>query len=244
MEEGEMKRLWVVMLVLAMVPLMATPTWAEKGGTPGPPDKPGNPNDEPRVSVTCVSPWWAGHFFETGDFDIYLDRNNPDACVDVFTQTAGKWKVTVTLEEGIWRKPELMLMPRDAAWADWPSDSCGGEKRFGDAVYGEWELPPAWDERGFDVVPVATVNACPGWDAETVGGDGIGDWGELVERAAGIDDYNDFGQVLASEGPPVQTVVVTTKTGEIHPLAFVVWSHNLRKGDRIRIHVDLPPLGD
>lgn len=129
-----MKRLWVVMLVLALVPLMATPTWAEKGGIPGPPDKPDNPNDEPRVSVTCVSPWWEGDF-KTGDFDIYLDRNNPDACVDVLTESAGQWEVTVTLEEGIWRKPELMMVPRDAAWADWPSDSCGGEKRVGDAVY-------------------------------------------------------------------------------------------------------------
>jgi hypothetical protein len=99
---------------------------------------------------------------------------------------------------------------------------------------------PVWDEREFVDVPAATVNACPGWDATPVGGDGVGELGELVERAAGIGEFSTFEQVLASEGDPVETVVVTTPTGEIHPLAFVVWSHNLRKGDRIRIHVDLP----
>jgi hypothetical protein len=33
-------------------------------------------------------------------------------------------------------------------------------------------------------------------------------------------------------------------TNEPHPLAFVVWSHNLRKGETVLIHVDLPHLDE
>jgi len=82
-----MRRILVVTLALATLTLIALPGTAKKGGIPGPPDK---PDDEPPVSVTCVSPWWDGDF-ETDDFDIVLTRDQPDACVDVLTNTEGLW---------------------------------------------------------------------------------------------------------------------------------------------------------
>jgi hypothetical protein len=216
---SEMKRFLFVLFVLGMVSLMAAPISAKKGGNPGPPD------DAPRVSVTCVSPWWAD--YETDDFDIVLTRDNPDACVDVLSAVAGKWVATVARGPNtLWRRPELMMVPRDAAWADWPSDSCGGIKRTGESVFGEWIFPPDDDRRGFDEIPAATVNACPGNDAVSLGGSGAGEWGELVERK---------GQ---------DPEIVFERTPEQHPLAFVVWSHNLRKGESVLIHVDLPPLDE
>lgn len=215
-----MRRILVVFLALATLTLMALPGTAKKGGIPGPPDK---PDDPPPVSVTCVSPWWAD--YETDDFDIVLTGDQPDSCVDVLTDTEGLWVATVTRgPDTIWRRPELMMVPRDAAW---PSDSCGGIKRVGESVFDQdWVFPPADDPRGFTTIPAATVNACPGWDAMPAGGNGIGEWGELVEY--------EFGD-------PVKEYKAT---GELHPLAFVVWSHNLRKGEIVFIHIDLPPLGD
>jgi hypothetical protein len=198
---------------------MSTPISAKKGGVPGPPDEPA---DGPPVSVTCVSPWWDGDY-ATDDFDIVITRDHPDACVDVLSSLPGEWVATVTRgPDTIWNRAELMMVPRDAAW---PSDSCGGIKRVGDSVFDSpWLFPPEDDARGFDTIPAATVNACPGNDAVSVGGDGLGEWGELVERV---------GQDPES---------VFERTGEEHPLAFVVWSHNLRKGESVSIHVDIPPL--
>lgn len=216
-----MKRLWIVMLALAIVPLLTMPAAAKKGGIPGPPDK---PDDEPPVSVTCVSPWWDGDF-KTDDFDIVLTRDQPDACVDVLTETETIWVATVTLEpDTTWKRPELMMVPRDAAWL---SDSCGGIKRVGDSVFDPWVFP-AWDEREFTIIPKATVNACPGWDAATVGGEGIGEFSEFVEF---------------EDGSPSQTIRGPDPTIS-HPLAFVVWSHNLRKGETVNIHVDVQPVLD
>ena len=64
------------------------------------------------------------------------------------------------------------------------------------------------------------------------GGNGVGEFPETVERRE-------------SEGDGIaETEIVQEATGEVHPLAFVVWSHNLKKGDKIAIHVNLPPPGE
>ena len=230
-----MKRFLFVGLVLVTVFLMAAPISASKGGVPGPPEKPA---DGPPVSATCFSPWWADVEFD--DFDIVLTRDHPDACVDVLSQWPGEWVATVTRgPDTIWSRSELMMVPRDTAW---PSDSCGGMKRIGDSVFEEWRFPPADDARGFLEVPAATVNACPG-NAALPGGNDVGEWQERVERAANVEDFTDFDQVKLSLGPVVETEIVQEATGEVHPLAFVVWSHNLRKGESVSIHVDIPPPG-
>jgi hypothetical protein len=214
-----MKRFSLVLLIGLMVLAGATPISAKQGGEPGPPDQ----EDNAPVSVTCDSPWWTGDY-KVDDFDIVLTKDSPDACVDVLSGLAGEWVATVTGgPDTLWTRPELMMVPRDAAF---PSDSCGGIKRVGDSVFEEWRFPPPDDARGFDIIPAATVNACPGNDAVSVGGEGVGEWGELVER----------------EGQDPESIFVMTP--EQHPLAFVVWSHNLRKGESISIHVDLPPLGE
>ena len=212
-----MRKLSFLLLVGMMVLAVATPISAKKGGEPGPPDKP----DETPISETCHSPWWVGEYV-IDDFEIVLTKDSPNACVDVLSGVAGEWIATVELgPDTVWRRPELMMVPRDAAW---PSDSCGGVKRVGDAVFEVWRFPPDDDARGFEIIPTATVNACPGNDALSVGGAGVGEWAEVIERQG--------------EEPEI----VFDRTDEPHPLAFVVWSHNLRKGESVSIHVDLPPL--
>jgi hypothetical protein len=123
-----MRRLAIPLLVVAMLLMGATPIAAKKGGTPGPSDQP-----DP-VGVTCHSPWWTGNP-QTDDFEIVLTKDSPDACVDVLSGVAGEWVATVTRgPDTLWRRPELVMVPRDAAF---PSDSCGGIKRVGDAVFDE-----------------------------------------------------------------------------------------------------------
>jgi len=214
-----MRRFSLVLLVGLMVLAGATPISAKQGGVPGPPDQ----EYDPPVSVTCHSPWWASDY-RSDDFDIVLTKDSPDACVDVLSWLAGEWVATVAGgPDTLWKRPELMMVPRDAAF---PSDSCGGIKRVGDSVFEEWRFPPPDDARGFEIIPMATINACPGNDSETLGGAGIGEWGELVER------------------PAQEAEVISVPSNEPHPLAFVVWSHNLRKGESVLIHVDLPPLDE
>jgi len=216
-----MKRLSIVLLALATALLVAIPASAKKGGTPGPPDR------EPLAGTTCESPWWDGDI-KVDDFEIILDAGHPDACIDVLTEFAGQWKVTVRDLAGDGLR-SLLLVPRDAVA---PGDSCGGERRRNAAVYDDWTLPHPDDPRewlprdasGVPIIPAATVNACPGDDEA-----GIGLFAETVEwdiNGDGVVDEND---------------TTMEATGDPHPLALLVFSSGLRKGDQIVIHVDLPP---
>jgi len=222
-----MKRLLIILLALATALLFAVPASAKKGGIPGPPD----PEPEPPNVTTCVSPWWDGDIMDSDedgfsdDFTLILDAVNEGACVDVLTEFAGQWFVTVELLEG--KGPRsVLIVPRDGT----PGDSCGGYRLRGDAVYDLWTLPHPEDPReqllrdsnGVPLIPVATVNACPGNDEA-----GVGFFGELIER-----DTDDDGDVD-------ETVAVMERTDEPHPLALLVFT-GLKGDDRIAVHVDLP----
>ena len=179
--------------------------------------KPDRPDDEPAAGTTCVSPWWAGDV-RTDDFTITLGPDQTDACVDVLTEHAGPWLITVTGSGA----RSLLIVPRDA-YA--PGDSCGGVRLPRDQIYSTFPLPH-WEDPRFDEIPVATVNACPGDDPE-----GIGEFAETVER-----DLNGDGTVDETE-------IVMESTGEPHPLALLVFSSgSKRPAYQLIIEVDLPPL--
>lgn len=220
-----MRRFSIMLLVLAMVLLAAAPASAKKGGIPGPPDR------EPVAGTTCVSPWWDGDIQDSNndgwsdDFTIILDKDNPGACVDVLTEFAGVWTVTVEVLAGDAPRA-LTIVPRDAVA---PGDSCGGEGRRGPSVTEPWILPHPDDPRGFAVIPAATVNACPGNDEG-----GVGEFAETVERDVHVDD------VVNSDGVVDETEILMEATGEVHPLVFLVFSQGLKKTDSIAIHVTLP----
>jgi len=214
-----MKRLLIILLALATALLFAVPAGAKK------PDKPGKPDREPLAGTTCVTPWSDGDIKDkdgdgwSDDFTLLLDANNESACVDVLTNTAGPWHVTVTDLSGDGVR-NMTIVPRDA-YA--PGDSCGGEGRRGSTVYDPWVFPHPEDPRGFTEIPVATVNACPGDDEA-----GIGLFAETVEW-----DVNSDGLVDEND-------TVMEPTGETHPLAFLVFTQGLRRTDAVAVHVDLP----
>ncbi|MDK1039611.1 MAG: hypothetical protein QGM46_06230 [Actinomycetota bacterium] len=115
-----MRRFTIMLLVLATALLLAVPATAEK------PDNPGKPDSEPVAGTICVSPWWDGDIKDSlgedglpgkdgwsDDFTIILDKNNQNACVDVLTEFAGVWIVTVQVEAG--DAPRVLtIVPRDA----------------------------------------------------------------------------------------------------------------------------------
>jgi hypothetical protein len=125
---------------------------------------------------------------DTESFEIVLGGRDTEyagyECLDVMTDAAGRWDVTVE-GEGARR---LVLVPRDS---DGPGDSCGGvDLRRAVNIYGDFTLPLDIPEETRTEIPVATVNACgtnwpewidnayPGevvpapWDAEAICGAG------------------------------------------------------------------------
>lgn len=227
-----MRRYSIMLLIATIALALAAPATAGKPGDRGKPDS----DSEPVAGTTCVTPWWDGDVKDinddgwSDDFTIILDADNPSACVDVLTEFAGVWTVTVEILEG--NAPRsLTIVPRDAVG---PGDSCGGESRRGDSVTDVWILPHPEDPRGFTTIPVATVNACPG-DADPDGDSPEGEYAETVDR-----DLDSVESVQQSSGDIDDTVIVMEATGEVHPLVLVVFSQGLKKTDRIALHVDLP----
>lgn len=206
-----MRKLMIVLLALATALAIAAPAAAKK------PDNPGKPGgDEPLAGTTCVRP----PSLVTTDFISFeLSEGGPeDACFDVLTTLAGVWHATVTPVTPDARVRTMTIVPRDA-YA--PGDSCGGEGRRGwDAIQAPWEFPHPDDPR-FDVIPAATVNACPGDDPG-----GVGQFAET------LDTFDDEGNLVFSEA------VMDPDPDTPHPLAFLVFTQGLR--GTVRIDVDLP----
>lgn len=213
-----MRRLTIVMLTLATALVIAVPASAKK-------DNPGPPDPEPLAGTTCVSPWWEGDIKDgdgdgwSDDFEIVLNAEQQNACIDIMTDTAGTWNITVEVTGGDGART-MTIIPRDAVA---PGDSCGGEGRRGSSIYDPWVLPHPDDLR-FDVIPASTVNACTDDDQA-----GIGYFAETVER-------------LSSDGF-IETEIVSIPTNEIHPLAFLVFTQGLRGDDEVTLFVDLPDAG-
>jgi hypothetical protein len=227
------KMLMTLVALAALLVMTAAPTVAKK------PDNPGKPEPAAGGGVTCSRadldiPWWHPDAdVKTDDFQIILDKDNPDACVDVIPPAAGRWFVTVTKEGAGTRS--LLLIPRDAIA---PGDSCGGVRLLGEDIYATPIPLPYFedldgdrvqdsDESGdtrFSFIPLATINACPG-DADPDGPNPDGQNSELVERL-------ENGEIVLTEE--------WSKTDEVHPLAFLVFSRLKKAGDRIIIDVDLP----
>ena len=144
-----------------------------------------------------------------------LDAGNDGTCIDILTDAEGTWNVTVEVTGGDGART-MTIVPRDAVG---PGDSCGGQQRRGTSVYDPWVLPHPDDPR-FDVIPVATVNACPGDDEA-----GVGSFAETVERL--VDGV-------------IETEIVYEPTDEAHPLALLIFTQGIRRADQVTVTVDLP----
>jgi hypothetical protein len=156
-----MKRIWIMMLAVAVALVIALPA----AGKPG--NKPPKPPSEPPVGQTCEeaysdNPKMQTGIHETGSFFTFtLTRAQHLACYDVTTTLPGNWTVGF-----VGSAPrEMSVMIRDSA----PGDFCGTdlntpeteglETRSGQDVFD----PNPWI---FPDIPISGSDAC---------GDGFGD---------------------------------------------------------------------
>jgi hypothetical protein len=153
-------------LVLAVMPAEA-----------GKPDKPGKPPPSgPGPGTTCALSDF-DHFKATAseDFTITLgpgtDHGKTMACIDVWPQSQGPWKVTWSINEGETIR-SLGLIPRDSFG---PGDSCGGLQFRKNIPSEPIRLPPdpvLYPTSPYgDSIPLPYVNACGTDFAELVNGD-------------------------------------------------------------------------
>lgn len=120
-----MRRIGIVLLVMAMGFVIASPAGAAKPDCSDPLSTHPSCHDEPvdeQAGTTCAA---LGRWGEpvTGEFVITLGNlkdQNGSECVDVMTD-AGEWEVDIDIVSGTVRS--LMLVPRDSIA---PGDSCGG----------------------------------------------------------------------------------------------------------------------
>lgn len=162
-----MRRISVLLLVMAMALVIASPVGAKK------PPK----DDQPLGGITCSElPADPGHL-QTGEvgldedhFFIELSGRNVWACYDVMA-AEGKWTVTIEEATGV---RFLRVLPRDSIA---PGDSCGGrEFRFNRDVPTEFVLPHPDDPSQFDGdIEGAYVNSCGTSFGELIEGEYFGD---------------------------------------------------------------------
>jgi hypothetical protein len=150
---------------------------------------------------------------QTGDFWFTLAGKKPGTCIDVLTETAGPWEVTVTGEGARY----LGLIPRDSIA---PGDSCGGPLLRNEAnIYGSSPHILGYD----GIVPAATINACGT------------EWTEWVDIATpGLVPETDC---VATDG---DQCLVAAALDVAHPLILQVFMQS--GGGSTTFYVDLPPL--
>ena len=150
---------------------------------------------------------------QTDDFQFTLEGKKPGTCINVLTDVAGPWEVTVTGEGARY----LGLIPRDSIG---PGDSCGGYLlRNAANIYGN--SPHLLGYEGS--VPAATINACGTEWAEWVSVDLPG----LVPET----------DCVAVEG---DQCLVADALDVSQPLILQVFMQS--GGGSTTFHVDLPPL--
>lgn len=218
-----MKRLWIALSALALVLVIAAPAGAVKPDCTDPNSthptcQDDEPGDEVPFAGTMCDP--AGYpagidGVQAGDFTFTLEGKKPGTCIDVLTEIAGPWEVTVTGEGARY----LGLIPRDSIG---PGDSCGGYLLRNEAnIYGSSPHILGYDGS----VPAATINACGT------------EWSEWVDIATqGLDSDVDC---VAIEG---DQCLVAEQLAIAHPLILQVFMQS--GGGSTTFHVDLPPLDD
>lgn len=164
-----MRRIYVVLLVMAMGFVMVSPVGAAKPDCTADPTHPScKDDDEPLGGTTCAE--WLGvpEDLKTGDFDITLRGKNASACVDVMA-IQGSWTVGIDIESGEGTVRFLRLLPRDSIA---PGDSCGGfefRRNIPESVVLPGPDHPL-DLDGDGMIEGAYVNSCGTQFGELVGG--------------------------------------------------------------------------
>jgi hypothetical protein len=233
-----MRRIWITLLALAVILVIAAPAGADKPNcdpddpnyTPDRPacasDKPG---DESPMGGTMCDP--AGYpeginGVQDADFTFTLEGKRPGTCIDVLTDTAGPWEVTVTGEGARY----LGLIPRDSFA---PGDSCGGWLlRNAASIYGSSPHILGYDGS----VPAATINACGTEWAEWVDVNWPGLDPRLDSDGGDCAAFSDDGYQCEVAGLPADVAGFPIA----HPLILHVFMQS--GGGSTTFYVDLPPL--
>jgi hypothetical protein len=143
-----MRRISVLLLVIAMALVIASPAGAGKPGTdceekPNHPACQDDPTADPPFGTTCLVRFGPDNLdmqvkevdLNVGSFSVNLEGSGASACYDV-TADEGTWSVEILNDTGV---RFLRVLPRDSIS---PGDSCGGrEFRFNRDVPTTFDLP-------------------------------------------------------------------------------------------------------
>ncbi len=203
-----------MLLAAVLVLAAAVPAGAKKPDKPGPP-----PSDEILAGTMCDPAEYPDGVvgIQTDDFEFTLGGRQDGTCIDVLTDVAGPWTVTITGDGARY----LGVIPRDSIG---PGDSCGGYLvRSGIYDHGPGN-PLVMGYEGS--VPAATINAC---------GTEFGEWVDetLVDADACVafdpdDGYNESGLCQVNDAVPIA-----------HPLVLQVFLKG-QAGTTTHFVVDLP----
>lgn len=220
-----MRRIWITLLSVALALAVAAPAGADKPNcdpddpnyTPGHPTCQDDSGDELPFGGTMCNPaeYPEGiDGIQEKDFHFTLEGKKPGTCIDVLTDIAGTWEVTVTGEGARY----LGIVPRDSIA---PGDSCGGWlQRSAANIYKTHTLSAYGGP-----MPAATINACGT------------EWTEWVD----IDLPGLVPEVdcVAVDG---DQCLVADALDIPHPLALHVFMQS--GGGSTTFYVNLPPLDD
>ena len=221
-----MRRLIIGITVAVMVLLLASVAGAAPPKCDTDPTLPGCGGDDPSTTTTTQPDLPMGGTMcdpaeypagidgvQTGDFEFTLAGKKPGTCIDVLTDIAGPWEVTVVGEGARY----LGLIPRDSIA---PGDSCGGWLLRNEAnIYGSSPHILGYD----GIVPAATINGCGT------------EWTEWVYIGTpGLVPETDC---VAIEG---DQCLVADALDVAHPLILQVFMQS--GGGSTTFYVDLPPL--
>lgn len=208
-----MRRIWFVLVVIAIALALAIPAVAGKPDKPGKPEPPG----ENLVDTTCaaqVDVWDAVGYVAEGatSFTVSLVGKDVTACWDVMSGE-GSWQIAVNVNQGTLRS--LLVVPRDSIG---PGDSCGGVSLRGNPIPSQTLTLPFADDipRNTDGdIEAAYVNACGTDFDEVIDGEERFDIGAI---------FNQEGEVIAITDPDplaVQIMMQGSKDADVD-LVFTI----------------------